>query len=68
MANDIQFDRDATIDYHFTHLDAKHAKPVLSLMLERAVLPNSATMHFHDNLWNLVHSKNHMDINNLVTQ
>ena len=68
MANDIPFDRNAPINDHFMYVDTKNTKPVLSLMLERAIFQNLTTMHLHDNLWNFINLKNHRDINKLVTQ
>ena len=41
---------------HYLYLNAKHAKPVLLLMLKRADLPDTTTMRLRDNLLNFIDS------------
>ena len=41
---------------HYRYLNAKHAKPVLLLMLKHADLPDTTAMRLRDNLLNFIDS------------
>ena len=54
---------------HYRYLNAKHAKPVLLLMLKQANLPDTTPMRLRDNLLNFIDSPHHRrEINDKISQ
>ena len=52
---------------HYRYLNAKHAKPVLLLMLKHADLPDATAMRLRDNLLNFIDSpQDQRDINDEI--